>query len=88
MIWPTWSGLRPVPRGGFAPATRSKTKTKTFLEGKQGRFCALPLVGTEQDASEGDRTKLARTGTGAVKQLHVLGAASLAAFEVITGGRI
>jgi hypothetical protein len=46
------------------------------------------LVGTEQDASEGDRTKLAGTGTGAVKQLHVLGTASLAAFEVITGGRI
>jgi len=32
--------------------------------------------------------KLARTGIGAVKQFHVLGAASLAAFEVITDGRI
>jgi len=32
------------------------------------------------------KTKLARTGTGAVKQLHVLAAASLAGFEVITDG--
>ena len=34
VIWPTWSGLRPAPRGGFAPATPSKTKTKTFLRRK------------------------------------------------------
>jgi hypothetical protein len=46
------------------------------------------LVGTELEISQGDKTKLARTGTGEVKQLHVLGAASLAAFEVITDGRI
>jgi hypothetical protein len=48
---------------------------------------ALPLVGIEQDASGQAKTKLARTGTGAVKQLHVLAAASLAGFEVITDGR-
>ena len=34
------------------------------------------------------RTKLARTSTGAVKLSHVLGAASLAAFQVIIDGRI
>jgi hypothetical protein len=45
------------------------------------------LVGIEQDASGQAKTKLARTGTGAVKQLHVLAAASLAGFEVITDGR-
>jgi len=28
------SGLRPAPRGGFAPATRLETKTKTFLRRK------------------------------------------------------
>src|ERR1039458_5531564 len=28
------SGLRPEPRGGFAPATRLKTKIKTFLRRK------------------------------------------------------
>jgi hypothetical protein len=49
--------------------------------------CTLPLVGTEPAVSGRGRTKLARTGTGAVKQLHVLGAASLAGFEVITDGR-
>jgi hypothetical protein len=31
--------------------------------------------------------KLARGGLGAVKQLHVLGSASLAGFEVIIDGR-
>ena len=38
----------------------------------------------------GDQTgdAFSEYGTSAVKQLHVLGAASLAAFEVITGGRI
>jgi hypothetical protein len=84
-----WSGLRPAPRGGFAPATPSRTKTKTFpRKEKQESFCALPLVGTEQNVSQGDRTTLALTGGGAVKQFHVLDAASLAAFEVITDGRI
>ena len=47
----------------------------------------LPLVGTEPDTSGRDKTTLARTGTVAVKQLHVLGAASLAGFEVIIDGR-
>jgi hypothetical protein len=28
------SGLRPAPRGGFAPATLPRTKTKTFLRRK------------------------------------------------------
>jgi hypothetical protein len=28
------SGLRPAPRGGFAPATPPRTKTKTFLRRK------------------------------------------------------
>jgi hypothetical protein len=45
------------------------------------------LVGPEPDSSGRDRTKLAKTGTVAVKQLHVLGAASLAGFEVIIDGR-
>ncbi len=45
------------------------------------------MVGIEQDASGQAKPKLARTGTNAVKQLHVLAAASLAGFEVITDGR-
>jgi hypothetical protein len=45
------------------------------------------LVGIEQDASGRHKTKLAKSSTGAVKQLHVLGAASLAGFEVIIDGR-
>ena len=48
---------------------------------------ALPLVGPEQNAPMSAKTKLARTGAGAVKQLHVLAAASMAGFEVITDGR-
>jgi hypothetical protein len=36
----TQSGLRPVPRGGFAPATRLKTKVKTFLRRKTMRQSA------------------------------------------------
>ena len=34
VIWLTWSGLRPAPRGGFAPSTPSKIQTKTFLRRK------------------------------------------------------
>jgi transposase len=34
IIGPTRPGLHPAPRGGFAPATPSKTKTKTFLRRK------------------------------------------------------
>jgi hypothetical protein len=55
---PACSGLRPEPRGGFAPATPLKSKTKTFLRRKNDSFIrsilALPLVGTEHDTSKGD----------------------------------
>ena len=40
MIPSTQSGLRPAPRGGFAPATRLKTKVKTFLRRKTMRQSA------------------------------------------------
>jgi hypothetical protein len=45
------------------------------------------LVGAEPGVSRRGSTKLARTGTVAVKQHHVLDAASLAGFEVIIDGR-
>ena len=32
------SGLRPAPRGGFAPATPPRTKTKTFLRRKNKKY--------------------------------------------------
>jgi len=31
---PKWLEIRPAPRGGFAPATPLKIKTKTFLRRK------------------------------------------------------
>jgi hypothetical protein len=34
------SGLRPAPRGGFAPATPPRTKTKTFLRRKSKKHPA------------------------------------------------
>jgi hypothetical protein len=34
------SGLRPAPRGGFAPATLPRTKTKTFLRRKNKKHPA------------------------------------------------
>jgi hypothetical protein len=42
-----WSGLRPAPRGGFAPATRPKPKQNLPKKEKQKHVCSLPLVGTE-----------------------------------------
>ena len=41
------SGLRPAPRGGFAPATRPKPKQNLSNKEKQKHACSLPLVGTE-----------------------------------------
>jgi hypothetical protein len=35
---PACSGLRPEPRGGFAPATPLKSKTKTFLRRKNEKL--------------------------------------------------
>ena len=40
MIPSAQSELRPAPRGGFAPATRLKTKVKTFLRRKGMRQSA------------------------------------------------
>jgi hypothetical protein len=37
---PTWREIRPAPRGGFAPATPLKTKTKTFLRRKNKKHLA------------------------------------------------
>jgi hypothetical protein len=34
------AGLRPAPRGGFAPATPPRTKTKTFLRRKNKKHPA------------------------------------------------
>ena len=47
---------------------------------KQRAFCALPLVGPEQDASE-ERTELAGTGTSAARQFHGLGAGFVGRFR-------
>jgi hypothetical protein len=58
------------------------------MKGKTKLLHALPLVGKEEGANtKGSDQKLARTAAGAVKQLHVLGTASLAGFQVITDGR-
>jgi len=45
-------GLRPAPRGGFAPATRPKPKQNLPKKERQKNSYALPLVGTEHFASE------------------------------------
>ena len=76
-----------TPRG-LRPCDPTQNQNKNLSqEEKQEASGALPLVGTGPDASQGDGKELARTGTGAVKQLHVLGPAPLAGFEVITDGR-
>ena len=66
-------GLRPAPRGGFAPATRQKPK-------------AFPRPPAGRDGARWGRRKneekLARDTFCALKQHHVLGSASLAGFEV------
>src|SRR5208283_4677187 len=60
--------------GGFAPATPTQ-KAKPLYEGKTKAAGTLPLVGPEAlRLRPGLRKTLARTGSGEVKQLHVLGA--------------
>ena len=49
-------GLRPAPRGGFAPATRPKPKQNLSKKEEQKQYCTLPLVGAEHGASE-ERTR-------------------------------
>ena len=76
-----------TPRG-LRPCDPTKNQNQNLSKKEnQEAFCALPLVGPEPDSSGTDKTKLAKTGPVAVKQLHVLGAASLAGFEVISDGR-
>jgi hypothetical protein len=88
MIPSTQSGLRPAPPRGLRPCdpTENQSQNPSMKENDEA-ICTLPLVGAKPGVSGRGRTKLAKTGTGAVKQLHVLGAASLAGFEVITDGR-
>lgn len=82
------SGLRPAPPRELRPCDPTENQSQNLSKKENHEaVCALPLVGTEPGASGRDRTRLARTGTVAVKQLHVLGAASLAGFEVIIDGR-
>jgi len=58
--------------GGSAPAT---PKEKPFYEEKTEAPYTLPLVGTgASPLSVEQRKTLAQTGSGKVKQLHVLGA--------------
>lgn len=82
-------GLRPAPRGGFAPATLPKPNLSN--EEKHERKLVnhrLPPVGRDPPlADAGASEKLARTGCERIKQVHVLEVVSLAGFEVITDGR-
>src|ERR1035438_6470092 len=78
-------GAPPRTPRGLRPCDPAENQSQNLSKKENHEaVCALPLVGTEPDTSGRDRIKLARTGTVAVKQLHVLGAASLAGFEVIT----
>ena len=82
------AGLRPDPAGA---SPLRPPKPKQNLSGRKNQkadSCSLPLVGTE-DRTVRSRLKktLPERALGAVEQLHVLGAAPLAGFEVIMYGR-
>jgi len=86
--WTRLARAPPCTLRGLRPCDPAENQGQNLSEKENPEAAyALPLVGIEQDASGQAKTKLARTGTGAVKQLHVLAAASLAGFEVITDGR-
>ena len=65
-----WSGLRPEPRGGFAPATRPKPKQSLSKKEKHKAFL-LPPVGRDGGlvGQKKNEENLARDALGAVKQL-------------------
>ena len=81
-------GSAPHPAGA-APLRPGQNQNKTFLRRKNkgipapSRWSGRGTVGQKRNEE-----KLARGGVGAVKQLHVLGSASLAGFEVFTEGSL
>jgi hypothetical protein len=58
------------------------------MKGKQKHSAPSRWSGWSMVRQQEIEEKLARTAAGAVKQLHALGTASLAGFEVITDGPV